>query len=84
MNRMVIAHGKSDEGHEDAHIFRSYDHLTTFNSNDSSIRNPGPADALQIGTRDLRVVYIISPSTGSLTIGRRNDCSGHFCGPYVF
>jgi hypothetical protein len=51
---MVIAHGKSDEGHEDAHIFRSYDHLTTYHQNDSSIRNPGPADALEIGTRDLR------------------------------
>jgi hypothetical protein len=56
---MVIAHGKSDEGHEDAHIFRSYDHPTTFNLNDSSIRNPSPADALEIGMRDpIRVAYV--------------------------
>jgi hypothetical protein len=46
---MVIAHGKSEEGHEDAHIFRSYDHTTTYAPNDSSIRNPGEADALEIG-----------------------------------
>jgi hypothetical protein len=51
---MVIAHGKSDEGHEDAHIFRSYDHLTTFNPNDSSIRNPGPADTLEIGMLEIK------------------------------
>lgn len=47
---MVIAHGKSDEGHEDAHVFRSYDHLAPYHPNDSSIRNPGPADAIEIET----------------------------------
>jgi hypothetical protein len=46
---MVIAHGKSDEGHEDAVIFRSYDHLYPFHANDSTIRNTGPADAIEIG-----------------------------------
>jgi hypothetical protein len=51
---MVIAHGKRDEGHEDAHIFRSYDHKMAFHLNDSSIRNPGPADALEIGMLEAR------------------------------
>ncbi len=82
---MVIAHGKSDEGHEDAHIFRSYDHLTTFHLNDSSIRNPGPADALEIGMQYLaRVAYINSQSIKYLTSGRRIDCSGYFCSPNIF
>jgi hypothetical protein len=81
---MVIAYRKSDYGHEDVYILRSYNHLTTFNPNDSSIRNPGPADALEIGMQSPTIVaYILSLSTRNLTVNCRNGCSGYFCSPYL-
>lgn len=46
---MVIAYGTNIGGMQNPHIFRSYQHPPSVPSNDFE-RNPGPADALNIGT----------------------------------
>ena len=74
---MVIAYGKSEEGHEDAVIFRSYDHLFPFHANDSNVRNPGPANAIEIETI-ARATSAAPTYFDAVQIGKRKFGDGGF------